>query len=58
MILKKEEHRKFLMELLNQVAIPGNLVELAYEVRQEVKSATLSPDEPAADEPAADDSQE
>lgn len=45
MTLKNEEHRNFLLELMNQIQYPGHLLDLAYEVKNEIKVAKLDSDE-------------
>jgi hypothetical protein len=41
MVIKTEEHKRFLLELMAQVQYPGQLLDLAYEVKKEIESATV-----------------
>lgn len=41
MVIKNEEHRKFLIELMGQVQYPGSLLDLAYEVKKEIENAEI-----------------
>lgn len=41
MKLDNEQQRQFLLELIQQVTFPGNLLDLAYSVKQAVKTADL-----------------
>lgn len=42
MILDNETQRKFLLELMAQTNYPGNLLDLAYEVKQAIQKAEVS----------------
>jgi hypothetical protein len=41
MILDNEQHKAFLLEVLNQIQVPGQYIELAYQVKQAVVNATV-----------------
>lgn len=41
MVIDKEEHKQFLLEIINQVQFPGNLLEIAFELKAAIKSATI-----------------
>lgn len=41
MVIKTEEHKKFLLELIAQVQYPGALLDLAYAVKKEIEGATV-----------------
>lgn len=41
MVIKTEEHRKFLLELMLQVQYPGSILDLAHEVKREIELATV-----------------
>lgn len=42
MTLDNETQRKFLLELFQQVNFPGNLLELAYEIKQAIAKAEVN----------------
>lgn len=42
MVVDKEEHKQLILELIKQSQIPGHLVELVYEVKKSVESASVS----------------
>lgn len=52
MVIKSEEHKKFLLELIAQVQYPGQLLDIAYEVKREVQNAKVVPDEIPAEQVA------
>lgn len=41
MTIDKPEHKKFLLELMGHVQYPGQLLELAFEVKQAIKDAEV-----------------
>ena len=41
MKLDKDEHRQFLLELMQQVSYPGKLLDLAYEVKAAIAAAEI-----------------
>lgn len=41
MVIKNEEHRKFLLEVMQQIQYPGAVLDLAYEVKKEIEGAAL-----------------
>lgn len=43
MVIKNEEHRELLLQLIAQAQFPGTLLELAAELKAAVIAATLSP---------------
>ena len=48
MILDKEQHRKFLLELINTSSFTGNIIEQIIELKQSVMNAKI---EKKQDEP-------
>lgn len=46
MVINKEEHRQFLLELMKQMQYPGSILDLAYEVKKAVESAEVIVDSP------------
>ncbi|MBO0943367.1 hypothetical protein J1N44_17045 [Acidovorax temperans] len=46
MIIDKEHHRAFLLEMFRQVQIPGQHLEFAYEVKKAIESAPVQSTEP------------
>lgn len=43
MVFDKPEHKQFILELMQQVQYPGQVLDLAYEIRQAVKNAEVRP---------------
>ncbi len=43
MILDNEQQRQFLLELIKQVQFPGQVLDVAYAVKQAVQTAELMP---------------
>lgn len=41
MIIDKEDHKRFLLELMEQVSYPGRVLDLAWEVKQAVMQANV-----------------
>jgi hypothetical protein len=41
MVIDKIEHQQFLLELMKQVNYPGHLLDLAWEVKQQVLQAEV-----------------
>ena len=41
MVINKPEHQQFLLELFKQVNFPGSILDLAYEVKQEILNAKV-----------------
>ena len=41
MIFENETQRKFLLELMSQTNYPGNILDLAYEIKQAIIQATV-----------------
>lgn len=48
MVIKSEEHRKFLLELMQQVQYPGAALDIAYEVKKEIERAEVKNDDEGA----------
>ena len=48
MTLDQEDHRKFLLDLINAVSIPGTLLELAIDVKWAIQAAEVAPKPPEA----------
>lgn len=46
MKLDNETQQKFILEMFNQVTFPGNLLDMAYEVKVAVRDATVGPTTP------------
>jgi hypothetical protein len=44
MKIDKPEHQQFLLELMKAAQYPGHLIDLAYEVKQEIQNADVSSD--------------
>ncbi len=44
MVIKNEEHRSFLLQMMAQVQYPGNILKLAYEVQKEIENADIEPE--------------
>lgn len=42
MTFDKPEHQQFLFELMKQAQYPGNLLELAFEVKQAIASGSVA----------------
>ena len=43
MQVNSQEHQKFLLEMFNQVSVPGKLLDLAIEVKRAVENAQIVP---------------
>jgi len=46
MTFDKPEHKELVLDMLNKVSVPGQLVEIFYELKQAVVQGIVSPDEP------------
>lgn len=44
MILNKEDHKAFLLEVLDAITIPTKAVDLFVEIREAVRNAEITPD--------------
>jgi len=44
MTLDNEKQRQFLLELFKQVQFPGEVLEIAFEVKQAIKAAEVKQD--------------
>jgi len=50
MVIDKIDHQKLLLEMFRQIQIPGQYLELAYEVKKAVESAEIEKNvDPATD---------
>lgn len=41
MVIKNEDHRQLILELIKQANFPGHILDLAYEVKKEIESADI-----------------
>lgn len=44
MVIKNEQHRRFLLELIAAASYPGAVIELAVEVKRAVEKAEIAPE--------------
>lgn len=51
MIFDNEQQRKFILELIKQANISGQLLDIAYEIKKAVEHASIQPEPEAKEGP-------